>query len=203
MNRLVRDLVIVTLIPVLLIVAFWIYRTRITALKAAQYAPAAPQLTVIPPGTQFQAILRDGIPESTKAGDTIVGFISAPVVVNNEVAIPAGTPLKGVVEEVKMGEKKAIVRVNFDHLVFHDREFSIRTKSVMATAPIVSDFEVLASALRTTTGAAVGAAAGATSRDEGQIGKGLVGGALSGVAPSQQKFTPVTLVLNEALELPT
>src|SRR2546422_1716332 len=113
MNRLVRVLVIVPLIPVLLFVAFWFNRTRTTAVKAAQYAPAAPQLTVIPPGTQFQAILRDGIPESTKAGDKIVGFISPPVVVKNKVAIPAGTPLKGVVEEAKMGEKKGIVRGNF------------------------------------------------------------------------------------------
>ncbi|HYR83725.1 MAG TPA: hypothetical protein VE422_06580 [Terriglobia bacterium] len=201
MNRLVRDLVIVTLMA-MLIAAFWTYRTEKTAAIAAQYAPAAPHRTLIPAGTQFQAILRDGIAESTRAGDRIVGFVSVPVVVNNELAIPAGTELKGVVEDISAGKKMATVRLNFDHLVFHDRELSIQTKSVIARAPIVSDFDILSSALQTATGAAVGAAMGAASGNESRIGRGIVEGALSGVAPSEKRITQITLVLNEALELP-
>jgi hypothetical protein len=200
MERLVRYLVIITVI-IVLIWGFQALRTEIATQQAARYAPAAVQRTIIPSGTQFQVLLRDGIAESTRSGDSILGFVSAPVVINGEVTIPAGTVLQGVVEEIAAGKKQATVRLDFHHLLFHDREFDIKTESVMAKTVIVSDFTILSSALQTATGAATGAAMGAATKNEAMIGSGLVGGALAGVAPSLEQLTPITLVLKEPLEL--
>jgi hypothetical protein len=202
MNHIRRYLLIIVVITAL-IASILAYRTEITTTKAAQYAPTAVQRTVIPAGTQIQAILRDGIAESTRPGDSVVGFVSAPVVVNDELVIPIGTVLTGVVQEIAAGAEKATVRLKFLHLVFDDQEFSIQTDPVIARTPIVSDFNLLSSALQTATGAAVGTATGAVSKDEEMIGTGLVQGALRGVAPSKRRTTPITLVLNQALELPT
>ena len=77
---------------------------------------------VIPAGTKIPIQLRQGIStRNAQAGDAIYGQTNFPIVIDNQVAIPGGTYVQGVVDNVKRAGRikgKAELAFHITNLVF-------------------------------------------------------------------------------------
>src|SRR5262245_48366067 len=114
--------------------------------EAAEFAPQTHQTTLVPSQTGIHVILPYGMAESSKSGDRVVGFVSAPVRINDEIAVPSGTQVKGTIARIQEKEGKAAVELDFSQLVVNDSVTEIQTEPVIASVPVETDFEVLGQA---------------------------------------------------------
>ncbi|MDE3149559.1 MAG: hypothetical protein KGL37_08825 [Acidobacteriota bacterium] len=90
---------------------------------ASQAAPAvAAHTIVVPAGTAIALTLVDSIKsKSTKRGDTVRAMIAFPITVGSQVAIPAGSYVEGVVNELTVRAKDThlpAVQIHFTRLLF-------------------------------------------------------------------------------------
>src|SRR5258708_36020088 len=72
-----------------------------TPVSASTPAPKADQV-VVPVGTRLPLLLRNGLnPRTAKAGDSVYFETAYPIAVNNKIAIPLGTFVRGQILEAK------------------------------------------------------------------------------------------------------
>jgi hypothetical protein len=192
---------IAALIILLALVGYREYRYRQVDEVKWEYQPRRVQTTVLPEGTQFEATLLGGIPETPVPGDEVVARTTLPVTAGGQSAIPTGTRLEGMIREVLHENSNATVLVEFVSMDLKGTEISIETEPVVATARVKHDLDVLGDAIETVTGAAVGAGIAANSRTEEGIAEGMVGGAVGGTTPPEEYDVPLTFRLSRPLEL--
>jgi Glycine zipper 2TM domain len=161
----------------------------------APAAPAAPRVMIVPSGTQLAMSLTTPLTSKTaKVGDVVRARVTQDVLVDNRVAIAAGTTVAGQVTDVVSGSDKIggipTLGLRFERLelaggadVPIDGVISQKGKSDTGrdTAKIVG-------------GAAAGAILGHQVKggDKGKVLGGLLGGAIGAVA-AQKTGTEVTL----------
>lgn len=84
--------------------------------------PAKENVLVIPAGTKVPLTLRQAIwTKNAREGDSVYAQTSFPVVINEVIAIPAGTYVQGKISRVQRPGKvkgKAEVQVNFTSMIF-------------------------------------------------------------------------------------
>jgi hypothetical protein len=82
---------------------------------------AAPQNVTIPVGTRFALVLTHPVDsKTTHRDDQIFAQLSAPVLVNDQVVIPAGTFLQGRVEKMTRQGSRALISLQSASLAFPD-----------------------------------------------------------------------------------
>src|SRR5512147_1130652 len=74
-----------------------------------------PRVIVVPAGTKIPVQLRQGVStKNAQPGDPIYGQTNFPIIVDNEVVIPSGTYVQGVVDNVKRaGRIKGTAELGF------------------------------------------------------------------------------------------
>ncbi|HYR85825.1 MAG TPA: hypothetical protein VE422_17175 [Terriglobia bacterium] len=199
MKKLFRRLMVIAAIP-LGLVTFHQYRVHSTLAAAARYAPRPGRPRVVPAGTPIEAVLKDRITETTRPGDTVVAFVSTPVMVEDKLAIPSRTQLNGLLERVSKNDEGATITLAFTSVVLNDRELKIETKPVTVAAPVESDIDFAEGALGTIGGAAIGVSIGAAMQSPQAIAMGLVDGILMAMPPPDDRIR-FTTVLTHALHL--
>ena len=82
---------------------------------------AAPHNIIIPVGTRFALVLTHPVDsKTTHRDDQIFAQLSAPVLVNDQVVIPAGTFLQGRVEKMTRQGSRALISLQSASLAFPD-----------------------------------------------------------------------------------
>lgn len=198
--RRIRRILAIALV-ILAIMAYWSYRGKMVTVLAAQYLPAVQVLPAIPAGTEIRVVLSNGITEFTKPGDTVSGFIAAPVVVGNVPVLPSGIRVNGKVEKINKTHEEAEVQLRFHELRLNGNSSSMETKPVTATTSITSDLNTLAHGFNTITGAGIGLAVGTAAQDRRTIAEGLARGTMTGTPQPTTDSTQVTVVLTEPLHV--
>jgi hypothetical protein len=104
---------------------------------AQQVAPPAaptdalhpiPEFVTIPKGTKIELVLLDPLSSATnKRGDSIRFAVAEDVIVNGIVAIPAGTPVAGIVTAVK----KMIPRQSSGHIYFRPVSINLAGHNIL------------------------------------------------------------------------
>lgn len=174
-----------------------------TAAAAKPVLPAAPQIVTVPAGTQLALSLATPVSTKTsKVGDTVRARVTTDVLVDNRIAIAAGTTVAGQVTDVVSGSSKIggvpTLGLSFDRLEMPGNvdvpisgEITQKGKSDTArdTVKIVG-------------GAAAGAILGHQVKggDKGKVIGGLLGGAIGAVA-AQKTGTEVELTEGTGLSI--
>ena len=176
--------------------AFWSYRVK-AAEEKLEFAPTSIAPILLPAGTQIHAVLWNGLPDSTAAGDSVTAFANEPITVQGEHVI-AGAQLRGKLTQVFMGEETVEATMKFRVLEICGRSFPIQTRQVMTVVPIQTEIDIAGSVLQALMRATVGAGIGAQSGDRRVVGRGMLEGARASVsAPS----APITVILLHAVEV--
>src|SRR5689334_13872880 len=109
----IRRMLVIAMV-ILAIMAYWAYRNTLAIVRAAEYQPAALTLSTVPAGTDIRVVLSNGINEKTRPGDSVKGFIVAPVVVGNIPLLPTGIQLNALVERIHKNDDTARILLQFD-----------------------------------------------------------------------------------------
>jgi hypothetical protein len=184
---------------ILAISTFSSIRAHEVAIEAAQYAPAPSSPVLVQAGTKIQAVLRQGISESAGPGQIVAAEVADPVVIAGRVVIPAGSVLKGKLEQVTFKKSRAQASMNFDVVLLRDRPFTIHTHTIELRAPVESDIDIMGNAIRALLGASIGAATGAQSGDRRVMDWAMMQSAA--VTESDEVAIPITVTLAEDLRL--
>ena len=178
-------------------------RASVHGSKAAEFAPLAYRTTLGPSRTEVHAVLPFGIAESSKSGDPVVALVSAPVWINDEIAVPTGAKVTGTIARIEEREGKASVLLEFSQLVVGQRATDIQADPVSTTAPVDTDIDVLGEAFGVATRAAVAVGIGASSNNGREVGRSAaIGTALAMAAPSPNAV-PLTVVLTHPVNMRT
>jgi hypothetical protein len=170
-----KILTIVGLIALAILPMLFVQMWRVRAAgEAAMYAPAYARYRTVPSGTIIQAMVIGGIPEMAIVGDPVVALVLRPVTLGGEVVIPAGSQLKGQLEQVASTDGVADARVRMTSLLVNHRTLPIETEPAIVTGEVRSDEEALSTALKALVSGSVGAALGAASGDRDLIPRGVV-----------------------------
>jgi hypothetical protein len=188
-------------VVILAITAYWAYRNTLATVRAAEYQPAALTLSVIPAGTEIRVVLSNGITDTTRPGDTVKGFISAPVVVGNIPLLPTGIQLNARVERIHKNDDTGRVLLQFDEAVFKGKRTRMDCAPVWSTVPLTSDLNTLAHGFNTITGAGIGLALGTAAEDTRTAAQGLAQGAFTGVPQPNIESPQVTVRLTRDLQI--
>jgi len=93
-----------------------------TADADAPSGPPAPKTITVPAGTKLLMELKSGVNTKTaKAGDSVYLATSFPISIENTIAIPPGTYVQGVIDNVKRSGRvkgRAEVQFHFTTLIF-------------------------------------------------------------------------------------
>ena len=176
--------------------------SRPTTSTPTPVTPAPVRSVTVPSGTQLSLALATPLSSKTaNVGDAVKARLTSDVLVDNKVAIPAGTMVSGTVTDVISGSKKIggipTIGLRFERLELPEGDLPIdgvisqRGKSDTGrdTAKIVG-------------GAAAGAILGHQVKggDKGKVIGGLLGGAIGAVA-AQNTGTEVQLAEGTALSI--
>src|SRR5215467_11043967 len=131
--------------------AFWYNRVRAVA-EAAEFSPARGNAVLVPAGTPIPAVIRTGIASLSRSGDTVTAFVSAPVVFDGQVAIPAESELTGTLEAFSPYDRHAEAHMRFTKLRIRDRTFDIQSKGLFLIIRTQTSTETLGGAFRTLMG---------------------------------------------------
>jgi len=183
-----------------LVGSFWHYSVTAMKRRAAEFQPTAVKDMVVPSGMEIYAYLQN-IGKSSKAGDAVSARVSAPVVVDGDLAIPAGARLKGNLKRMSPANGKATVALEFTGLVINGRDLRLAAAPVVISTRTEHDAELLGEALGTVVGAGIGAAIGALSEDGTTIAAGLIEGTKASAPLRAELGSPVKVVLTEPLRL--
>jgi hypothetical protein len=176
---------------------FWSYRVR-AADEAAQFMPAIDKRVVLPAATAIDAVIRNRIASSAVAGETVVAFVSIPVVFNGKVVIPYGARLEGNLQEISVFGAMAKADISFAVLTAGVRSFAIQTRPIVVFTPVQSDTQTVGAAVKALTGIWLGIAIGAASGNGRLIEQGLLEGARIGLP--EESTVPITVILIRDLE---
>ncbi len=196
-------------LPYLLIGAFLVmagvslawYRNR-SVVPGSEFIPRTSVRLVVPAGTQVHAVLKNLFSSGTKRGDAMLAFVTEPIVVDGSIAVPVGTRLNGIVEQITKKEpRRAQARMRFDSIVIDEKTLRIATDPLLANVTLESDFDILSNAADTLTEAGIGAAMGAAGRNRGGINAGMTAGALRAAAAVDDSNINITFVLSQPLDL--
>jgi hypothetical protein len=196
--RRIDCLIFAVALILLAVSVFSAYRVR-AAEEAAQFEPAYTEPVLVPARTVIPAALKNRIPESAEAGDTVTAFVSAPILVDDRTVIPPGAELKGELEKVSISGTTAKSTVKFNRLLTGGQAFEIETRQIEVKIPVQSDTEIIGSALRTLMGATLGAALGAQARDPKVFYGGIYEAAAASVTLDVE--VPITVTLLRELEI--
>jgi hypothetical protein len=177
-----------------------LYRAKAIS-AASEFMPTAAIHLVVPAGTRIPAVLKNLFSMSTEPGDGVRAFVTDPVIVNGSTAIPEGSRLNGIVEQITKIEGQAIASLRFNSLVIGQKSLPIETEPVVTNAPIESDFEILSNALGTVTASGIGVAIGASGGTQGGIAAGMTAGAMRGAASMDTSNIKITVILARPLDL--
>lgn len=101
------------------------------AVPAVPAAPPAPRPVTIPDGTTLSIRLRDSIDsDRNQAGDTFRATLDAPVVLGDQVVIPANADVQGRVVELASAGKfkgRSEIALELSSISFNGKSYSIRT----------------------------------------------------------------------------
>jgi len=101
------------------------------AAAAPAPAPAAPARVTVPSGTTISVRLTDAVSsETANVGDTFRGSLDSPVVVDDNVAIPAGADVVGRVVDVKSAGRfagQSLLTLELTKISYNGRSYSIDT----------------------------------------------------------------------------
>ena len=197
-QRRIDCLIFAVALILLAIALFSAYRVR-AAEEAAQFEPTYTEPVLVPARTVIPAAVKNRIPESVVAGDTVTAFVSAPIFVDDRTAIPPGAELRGELETVSVSGTTAKSTVKFNRLLTGGHAFEIETRQIVVKIPVQSDTEIIGSALRTLMGATLGAAIGASARDPKVFNGGLYEAAAASVELDVE--VPITVTLLRELEI--
>ncbi len=161
-----------------------------------------PRVVVVPADTPLKIELETAVSSgSNRTGDLVLARLSEPVRVDGEVALPAGSEVRGrVTAVVKSGRVKGRARlaVAFDTIEVRDKRHAFEATSI----------DVTAGSTRKRDAALIGGGAVAGAVIDGKKGAGigaLLGGgavlATKGKEVTIQAGTPVTLTLNSDLRI--
>src|SRR5262245_13446722 len=84
----------------LAVLTFSSIRAHEVAVEAVQYAPAPSTPTLVPAGTDIQAVIKHGVAESAGPGSSVTAVVPRSIVVGERSVIPAGAELTGKLEKV-------------------------------------------------------------------------------------------------------
>jgi hypothetical protein len=178
--------------------AFWYSRVRAVA-EAAEFSPARGNAVLVPAGTPIQAVIRTGIASLSRSGDTVSAFVSAPVVFDGKVAIPAESEMIGTLEAFSPYDRHAEAHMRFTKIRIRGRTFDIQSKGLFLIVRTQTATETLGSGFQALMSATLGLSIGAASGDQKLIEKGLLES--EGTAITAKSAVPVTVVLSRALLL--
>jgi hypothetical protein len=185
-------------IALLVISVFWSFRVR-AAQEASQFEPARGNTAIIPAGTVINGILRNGIPASVAAGDTITANTDTPLMLDNRVAIPAGVQLAGTVEDLSFSGRTATADIRFTALFTGRRSIPIQTEQIIVTARVQSSIEAVSGGLSALIGTGIGAGIGAASGDVKLVKRGVLEGA--GSMQVSDSSIPISITLTRDLAI--
>jgi hypothetical protein len=170
-------------------------------------APAPPRLVTVPAGTVVAIRLIDPIDtETNSVGDTFRATLSQPVIVGDEVVIPADADVEGQIVDSKSAghfQGQSAIALTLTRLRMHGKSYTLRTNQYekqgasrgKRTAATVGGGAALGAIIGGIAGGGKGAA----------IGAGVGAGAGTGVQAAtkgQQIKLPAETVLNFRLEGP-
>ena len=179
--------------------AFWTFRAR-AANEADQFEPIpAPRAALLPKNTGIDAIIPNGVPSSSAAGNSITAFVSAPVSFHGNVAIPTRAQLNGHMKRLSAVGDKAKVEITFDVLTIRDRSWPIQALPIVVTVPIRGDAKILVEALRMLVTAGISAGIGASSMDE-RLFEATLGEGIKTSLPVKSAV-PITVILEHDLQI--
>jgi hypothetical protein len=173
----------------------------------APSVPAAPAKITIPDGTNLSIRLIDAVDsEQNQTGDTFKATLNAPVVVNDDVVIPAGADVEGRVVEVKSAGRfagQSVLTLELVKLDVNGRTYNLHTDQWSksgngrgkATAAKVGGGAALGAIIGGIAGGGKGAAIGAT------VGAGA-GTGVSAATKGQQIRLGSEALLSFKLESP-
>lgn len=174
----------------------------VTSAPPPAVTPAPVRFVTVPSGTQLSLALATPLSsKNANVGDAVKARLTADVLVDNKVAIPAGTMVAGTVTDVVSGSKKIggvpTIGLRFERLELPEGDLPIdgvisqkgKSDTGRDTAKIVG-------------GAAAGAILGHQVKggDKGKVIGGLLGGAIGAVA-AQNTGTEVQLAEGTALSI--
>jgi hypothetical protein len=169
--------------------------------------PAAPAKITIPDGTNLSIRLIDAVDsEQNQTGDTFKATLNAPIVVNDDVVIPAGADVEGRVVEVKSAGRfagQSVLTLELVKLDVNGRTYNLHTDQWSksgngrgkATAAKVGGGAALGAIIGGIAGGGKGAAIGAT------VGAGA-GTGVSAATKGQQIRLGSEALLSFKLESP-
>ena len=138
--------------------------------------PSATSPLVLPPGTLVQIKLVGGISEGSRAGETLQGLTTEPILVGTELAIPADTRVVAAITAIHdLNDEVAEVTLQLQELIFRDRNIPVHAGPVTTKMKPMSDFDLLSRAMGGMLGGAVGAARSAAAGRDPSVGAGAVG----------------------------
>jgi hypothetical protein len=156
--------------------------------------PVEPAGVTVAAGTPIQVSVTTQISsETVNAGDTWTGEVKEPVIVGNEVVIPAGSTVTGVIEGVKGAEKgdRAFLVLGVSSINANGRTYSISagTDSIIAGSTRARNLGAIAGSAAA--GALIGKAVGGGGK--GALIGGLIGGAAATGAVAKSKGYQVVI----------
>ncbi|HEX3320574.1 MAG TPA: hypothetical protein VHR84_07720 [Terriglobales bacterium] len=101
----------------------------------AEVQSLVPPKEELPPGTMVAVQVHDNLSSRTaKAGDHFVATLAAPVIIDNQTVLPAGTQVSGKVLAAKLsGRRAGYLRITLQELVVGSGRRTVVTTSVFAS----------------------------------------------------------------------
>ena len=175
--------------------------------RSAPPPPPPPHKVTVEPGVQLAIRLVDTIDtEKNKLGDTFHATLNAPLSVDGEEVVPAGTDVTGHIVDLKSAGKfagQSVVVLQLDSIALGSRTYNIQTDQYKKqgssrgknTAEKVGGGAIIGGIIGAIAGGGKGAAIGAAAG-------GGVGGGVQAASKSQQIKLPSETVLNFTLQAP-
>jgi len=175
--------------------------------RSAPPPPPPPHKVTVEPGVQLAIRLVDAIDsEKNKLGDTFHATLNAPLSVDGEEVVPAGTDVTGHIVDLKSAGKfagQSVLVLQLDSIALGSRTYNIQTDQYKKqgssrgknTAEKVGGGAIIGGIIGAIAGGGKGAAIGAAAG-------GGVGGGVQAATKSQQIKLPSETVLNFTLQAP-
>jgi len=161
--------------------------TNLTSKPSASAAPAADKerpesKIVVPAGTRLRVALTDAVSsDRSRAGDSFMGVLAEPIVIDGETVFEKGTKVRGLVVDAKGSGRvkgRASIRLTLTEIVRAGDPLNISTKPYSAVAESTKKRDAAIIGGGAGLGAAIGALAGGGKG--ALIGAGIGGGAGTG-----------------------
>ena len=155
---------------------------------------------VIPAGTRLRVALSSAVSsDKSRSGDSFMGVLAEPVVIDGETVLEKGTQVRGLVVEAKGSGRvkgRAVIELTLTHIVRAGNSLNISTKPYSAIAESTKKRDAAVIGGGAGIGAAIGALAGGGKG--ALIGAGVGGGAGTGTVLATKgkeiRYSPETRI---------